>query len=148
MSIGRLVRVSFLALAAVAVLGSSHAQAQSKTQPAAPAKSQTATQFYQEYLTAFDKAKKIEDILPFMAAENRKQAEATPKDERDKMFGLIKMLSHSNVKVLKEEHGADGKAILTVEGVDDSKAKGNGKVTIVKEGGAWKIGEESWSSKS
>lgn len=148
MRIGRLVRVSFLALAAVAVLGSSRAQAQSKTQPAAPAKgqAQTATQFYQEYLTAFDKAKKIEDILPYMAAENRKQAEATPKDERDKMFGLIKILSHSNVKVLKEEHAADGKTILTVEGIDGDKAKGSGKVTIIKEGGAWKIGEESWKS--
>ena len=147
MRIGRLVRVSFFALAAVAVLGSSYAQAQSK-QAAAPAKSQaqTATQFYQEYLTAFDKAKKIEDILPYMAAENRKHAEATPKDERDKMFGLIKIMSHSNVKVLKEEHAADGKAILTVEGVDGDKAKGSGKVTIVKEGGAWKIGEESWKS--
>jgi len=111
------------------------------------AQSETATQFYQKYLTAFEKAKKIEDILPFMAAENRKQAEQTPKDERDKMFGMIKILSHNNVKVLKEERAPDGKTILTVEGIDSDKNKGTGKVTLVKEGNAWKIGEESWSTK-
>jgi hypothetical protein len=111
------------------------------------AQSETATQFYQKYLAAFGKATKIEEILPFMAADNRKQAEATPKEERDKMFGLIKILSHTDVKVLKEERAA-GKTILSVEGIDGDKKKGTGKVTLVKEGNAWKIGEESWTDKS
>jgi len=112
------------------------------------AQTETATQFYQKYLAAFAKATKIEDILPFMAADNRKQAEATPKEDRDKMFGLLKILAHHDVKVLKEERGADGKTVLSVTGVDDDKKMGTGKVTLVKEGGAWKIGEESWSDKS
>ena len=117
--------------------------------PAGPqAQAKTATQFYKEYLVAFEKAKTIDDILPFMTAENRKQAEATPKDERDKMFGMIKILSHHDVNVLKEEHSADGKTILSVEGIDADKAKGTGKVTLVKEGSAWKIAEESGTTKS
>jgi hypothetical protein len=116
--------------------------------PAVRAQNETATQFYQKYLAAFAKATKIEDILPFMAEKNRKQAEATPKDDRDKMFGLLKILSHHDVKVLKEERGADGSTILSVTGVDDDKKMGTGKVTLVKEGGAWKIGEESWTDKS
>ena len=57
-------------------------------------------------------------------------------------------MSHHDVKVVKEEAGPDGKTILSVEGVDDDKAKGTGKITLVKEGGAWKLGEESWSTKA
>jgi hypothetical protein len=145
---GQLGKGLVFALAIVVSSVAARAQSQGKMQPGAAAKVQTAAEFYQEYLTAFEKAKKIEDILPYMAAENRKQAEATPKADRDKMFGLLKMMGHQNVKVLKEEHATDGKTILTVEGIDSDKAKSSGKVTIVKEGGAWKIGEESWSSKS
>lgn len=138
MRFGQLAKWSVLALLIVAVVAPPNVRAQSKT----------ATQFYQEYLAAFDKAKTIDEILPFMAAENRKQVEATPKDERDKMFGMIKILSHSNVKVLKEERSADGKTILNVEGVDSDKNKGTGKITLIKEGAAWKLAEESWTTKS
>jgi hypothetical protein len=116
--------------------------------PALRAQTETATQFYQKYLAAFAKATKVEDILPFMAEKNRKQAEATPKEDREKMFGLLKILAHHDVKVLKEERGADGSTILSVTGVDDDKKTGTGKVTLIKEGGAWKIGEESWTDKS
>jgi len=116
--------------------------------PTLRAQTETATQFYQKYLAAFTKATKVEDILPFMAEKNRKQAEATPKEDREKMFGLLKILAHHDVKVLKEERGADGSTILSVTGVDDDKKTGTGKVTLVKEGGAWKIGEESWTDKS
>jgi len=113
----------------------------------AQAKPQTATQFYMAYRAAFDKATKIEDIFPYMAAKNLKQAEATPKADRDKMFGLMKIMGTlTDVKVLKEEHSADGGAVLTVEGIDGDKKKNTGKVTIVKEGGAFKLGEEDWKS--
>ena len=116
--------------------------------PTLRAQTETATQFYQKYLAAFAKATKVEDILPFMADKNRKQAEATPKEDREKMFGLLKILAHHDVKVLKEERAADGSTILSVTGVDDDKKTGTGKVTLIKEGGAWKIGEESWTDKS
>jgi hypothetical protein len=115
---------------------------------ATKAQGKTAQQFYQGYVAAFAKAKTIDDILPFMAAENRKQAEATPKAERDKMFEMIKMFGHTDIKVLKEEKGADGSTVLSVEGVDSDKKKSTGQVTIVKEGTAWKIGKESWTTKS
>jgi hypothetical protein len=115
------------------------------------AKAQTATQFYMAYRAAFDKATKIEDILPYMAEKNRKQAEATPKADRDKMFGVIKMMGAlTDLKVTKEEHSPDGGAILSAEGMapslsdDAKKEKQTGKITIVKEGGAWKLGEEDW----
>ena len=112
------------------------------------AQNKSGTQFYQEYLAAFAKAKAIEDIFPFMAAENRKQAEATPKAEREKIFEMIKMLGHSDVKVLKEEAGAGGVTTLSVEGLDSDKKKSTGTVTLIKEANAWKIQKESWTTKS
>ena len=117
----------------------------------APPAKQTATQFYVDYRAKFDKATKIEDILPYMAAKNVKEAQAQPKADRDKMFGLMKLLgSISDLKVTKEEPQANGSVILTTEGLSPSlsdpnkKDKQTGKITIIKEGGAWKIGEEAW----
>ena len=138
MRIRQRVTWTILALLTVVFLAAATTKAQGKT----------VQQFYQEYVAAFAKAKTIDDILPFMAAENRKQAEATPKAERDKMFEMIKMLGHTDIKVIKEEKGADGSTVLSVEGVDADKQTSTGQVTIVKEGAAWKIGKESWTTKS
>jgi hypothetical protein len=131
---------------AVNALAVVHAQGQTKQTPPPTPKAQTATQFYEEYLAAFAKAKKIEDLVPFLSADRRKQVEATPASDRAKMFEMMKMLSATNVKVLKEEPGQGGKTMLTVEGLDSDKKKASGKVTVVKEDGAWKLGEESWKS--
>ncbi len=112
--------------------------------------SQTATQFYMAYRAAFAKATKIDDILPYMSAENRKQVESTPAADRAKMFEMIKMMdTNTKVKVLKEEHKADGGAVLSVTAYDtDQKKDVSGTVSIVKEDGAWKLQKEAWASGS
>ena len=117
---------------------------------AAPPASQTATQFYMAYRAAFDKATKIEDVLPYMCAANRKQAEGQPKGERDKTFEMIKMMdTHTKVKVLKEDRQADGGVVLSVSAFDtDQKQDVSAKVTVVKEDGAWKLQKEAWTSGS
>jgi len=108
---------------------------------------QSASQFYMKYRAAFDKAKAIDDILPYMAKENKAQVEATPAADRAKMFELVKMMNKlTGVKVVKEEKAADGSVTLMVEGMDEEKKKNTGKVTIVKEGADWKVGKESWSN--
>ena len=117
---------------------------------AAPPAHQTATQFYMAYRAAFDKATKIEDITPYMCAANRKQAEDTPKAERDQMFEMIKSFdTHTKIKVTKEDHRGDGSVALTVTAYDTDQQKEVGAtVTIVKEDGAWKLQKESWTSGS
>jgi hypothetical protein len=130
----------FVIASLVLVLTSSLALAQ---KPA-----QTASEFYMKYRAAFDKAKTLDEILPWMAKDNRAQAAATPAADRAKMFEMVKMMNKlTDVKILKEERTADG-ATLTVEGIDTDKKKNSGKVTIVKEGEEWKLGKESWSSTS
>jgi hypothetical protein len=115
----------------------------------AQAKEQTASQFYMKYRAAFDKATKIDEVLPYMAKENKAQVEATPAADRAKMFEMVKMMSKlTDVKILKEERAADGSVTLAVEGMDPDKHKSTGKVTIVKESDGWKVGKESWSTKA
>jgi hypothetical protein len=113
---------------------------------AAPPKAQTATEFYFAYRAAFDKATKVEDLFPYVTAGMRKQVEATPEAQRPQMFGMMKAMNAlTGVKVLKEEQGPDGSTVLTAEGLGADGKKQTGKITIVKEGGAWKLGSETWS---
>jgi hypothetical protein len=110
---------------------------------------QSASQFYMKFRAAFEKAKAIEDLLPYMAKETKAQIEATPAADRPKMFELVKIMNKlTDVKVVKEERAADGSVTLSVEGIDADKKKNTGKVTIVKEGADWKVGKESWSNSS
>jgi hypothetical protein len=112
----------------------------------APAQTETASQFYMRYRAAFDNAKKIEDLAPFLSKKSLDMVNATPAAERPKFFEMMKMMgSFTDVKILKETKTADG-AMLAVEALDADKKKTNGKVEIVKEGGDWKLGNENWSS--
>jgi hypothetical protein len=112
----------------------------------APAQTETASQFYVRYRTAFDKAKKIEDLTPFLSKKTLDMVNATPEAERPKFFEMMKMMgSITDMKILKETKTADG-AMLAVEAMDPDKKKTNGKVEIVKEGSDWKLGSENWSS--
>ena len=117
---------------------------------AVPARAQapaaTASDFYLQYRKAFDAAKKIEDLLPMMSAGVRKEIEATPAAQRPQMFEMVKMMGAlTNVKVTKETRTANG-ATLSVDAIDSDKKRTTGTIDIVKEGGAWKIGKESWGS--
>jgi hypothetical protein len=114
----------------------------------AAAQSKTASQFYMDYRVAFDKATKIDDVLPYMSKQRADQVAATPADERAKMFEMIKMMGTlTDVKILKETKTAEG-ATLTVEALDSDKKKTTGTVKVIKEGGGWKLDGESWSSSS
>jgi hypothetical protein len=108
----------------------------------------TATEFYKAYQAAFAKATKIEDFLQYLSADRRKQIEEVPVERRPQAFEMIKMMTsmYTDVTVVKEDKNPDGGATLTLSGVDADKKKATGKVIIVREGGAWKVGQESWSS--
>lgn len=106
----------------------------------------SASEFYLKYRKAFDGAQKVEELLPYWAAARRKEVEATPAAERADMFEFMKIMGTlTDVKIVKEVTTAKG-ATLTVKAVDSDKAKTTGTIQILKEGGAWKVGEESWKS--
>jgi hypothetical protein len=110
------------------------------------AQEQTATQFYTTYRAAFDKANSVDELLPYMSAERRKQVEATEPEMRKKMFGAMKAMgTYTSLKIVKETRSDSG-ATLAVEAVDTDKAKVTGTITLVKENGAWKVSKESFKS--
>lgn len=104
---------------------------------------QTATQFFQEYQAAWAKATSMDTILPFMGKESRGKYEATPKDQRQPIFDMLKAMSASNVKVVKETKTADGYT-LELTGVDADKKTVTGTAQIVMEAGAMKLKGEEW----
>ncbi len=113
----------------------------------AQAPAETATQFYTKYLAASGKATKIEQLLPMMGGDTKKQIEATPVAQRAQMFEMFKMMSSMNtgIKVVKETATPKG-ATLNLEGLGPDKKKVTGVATIVKEAGAWKFAGEEWKN--
>lgn len=112
-------------------------------QPTATYKS--GAEYYLAYRAVFMKATTIDEIVPWMSKQRRDQiAKETPADRKE-MFDMIKTFDdRTNVKVVRETPTATG-AELQVEGVSaESKAKGTGVITLVKEGPAWRIDRESW----
>jgi hypothetical protein len=107
---------------------------------------QTPSQFYLNYRKAFEAAKKIEDLLPYMGANMRQQVEATPAKDRAEMFGMIKMMdSNTGIKVVKETTTPGG-ATLAVQATDsETKKMKSGEIMLVREGTAWKLDRESWN---
>jgi hypothetical protein len=110
------------------------------------AQSQTATQFYMGYLAALGKAKSVDDLLPFMSKTRVDQVKAEKPDDRAMMFDMIKEFAPKDVKVVKETPSASG-ATLEATGSDGAGGTTRGTITLVKEGGAWKVDRESWSNK-
>jgi hypothetical protein len=112
-----------------------------RAQPAAP---KTASQVFLEYRAAFEKAKAVEEIMPFQDKATRAQIEKTPAAERKQMFEMMQIMSDArDVKVVKETRNDKG-VELTVEGTTPDKKKSTGKIQMVQEGGAWKVAGENW----
>ncbi len=119
---------------------------------AAPAFAQTPTStyktagdYYLAYRDAFMKSKTVDELAPWMSKARRDQiAKETPADRKE-MFEMIKMFDdRTNIKVIKESATATG-AELQVEGISaETKSKGTGVITLVKEGTAWRVDRESW----
>jgi hypothetical protein len=104
------------------------------------------TKLYTEYRAVFAKAKAIEDILPYMAKERVAQVEATPKEERAKMFEMVKMMEVKDVKVTKETKTEKG-FTLDVTGTGGlGGGPSTGTITLVREDGKLKIEKESWKN--
>lgn len=83
-------------------------------------------------------------FLGGVSAERAKEASSDP--DFKKLFPLIQAMQPKGVKVTGG--AVDGnKATLLATGKDDDQVS-NGTITMVKEGGAWKVEKEEWKSRS
>ena len=95
---------------------------------------------------AFDKAMAAGDMAAVkrgVAAENAKEMNS---DDFKKMFPLMQAMRAKNVKITGGAVNGDT-ATLLATGKDEGGTS-TGTITMVREGGAWKVKSEDWQTKS
>jgi hypothetical protein len=104
----------------------------------------SASRSFLNYREAFDKAKTIEEVLPYLGAPMRASVEAAPKEQRDAGFRLVKLMNDIiGVKVVKETL-AGAEATLDATGTSSLGDDVRGTIVLMKEDGAWKLKSEKW----
>ena len=106
----------------------------------AAAQKSPVTKAYLEYLAAVQK----EDLGALKKLFSKEQARNLDDPDAKQTVKMVKMMSPTDVKVLKVAEKGDT-ADLTVTGKQDGNAA-NGVAHMVKEGGAWKIQSEEWGN--
>ena len=127
-------RVPALLAAAMLVAGSGAAA----QQPGEGAK------FYARYRAAFAKAKTIEELVPYLSKGRAEMVQQTPKEDRAKMFGIMKAMDVKDVKVLKESKTDTGLVLEATGKGGIAPGESKGTINIVREGGKLKLDRESW----
>ncbi|HEX7614406.1 MAG TPA: hypothetical protein VF554_03910 [Thermoanaerobaculia bacterium] len=92
----------------------------------------------------FLKAVQKEDLGALRKLFTKEQAKHLDDPDAKKMIGFVKMMSATDVKVLKIVEKGDT-ADLTVSGKQDGNAV-NGVVHMAREDGAWKVQQEEWKN--
>jgi hypothetical protein len=100
--------------------------------------------FYAEYRAAFAKVRAVGNVLPYLSKSRVAMVDKTPKEDRAKMFDLMKALDVHDVKALKESKTETGYVLEAVGkgGMGPGDAKGT--ISIVREDGKLKLDKESW----
>jgi len=135
----RTVRLNALGLLALAlVIGAA----------AVPASAQTRTPLdaYKAYLDAASKATAPDALFPHVSKEYKALLQNAPKAEVEKMLKMsIAKEKLQDIAVTSQQVGAS-KAVLELKAKTGDGRPTTGKVTMVKEGGAWKLDEDAWAT--
>jgi hypothetical protein len=99
--------------------------------------------FYMKYLDVLAKAKTLDDLLPHYSKDLRDGLSKMP-DEMKTNYLKMNRRVLKDVKVTSQQVGAE-KAVFEMTAVTATGQPGSGKVTLVKEGTAWKIDDDAWA---
>jgi hypothetical protein len=87
------------------------------------------------------------DMNKFLGAVSAARAkEASSDPDFKKMFPLIQAMEPTGVKIVSG--ASDGKSATLLATGKDGDQVSNGTITLVKEGGAWKVEKEEWKTRS
>jgi hypothetical protein len=118
-----------------------------KAKPVPPTAAETAAaqkspqaKVYMDFLQAVQK----EDFGVLRKLFTKEQAKHLDDPDAKKMVTMVKMMSATDIEVLKVAEKGDT-ADLTVSGKQDGKVV-DGVVHMVKENGAWKVQQEEWKN--
>lgn len=133
-------RGRWLALALIAVaLPAAAADPVVTTEPGSPARA------YLDLRAAVAKATSPEAVLPYLSATYRRVVTGLPAAERDGWLQRLKRVPPPGVKVQAQALAGDRCALGAVTR-DTAHVKWSGRVELVREGGAWKLADETWRS--
>lgn len=91
------------------------------------------------------KATSVEQLLPYLSANYRRVVSNLPREERDDWFGRFRRFPPGPVTVQAQAQAGDRCALGAIAR-DASHVKWSGRIEMLREGGAWKLDDERWSS--
>jgi len=101
---------------------------------------------YKAYLDAASKATTPDALFPFISKEYKSMLQSAPKTEVEKMLKMsIAKDKLTDITVVSQKIDAT-KAVLELTAKTGDGRATSGKVTMVKEGGAWKTDEDAWAT--
>jgi hypothetical protein len=101
---------------------------------------------YKAYLDAASKATTPDALFPFISKEYKSMLQTAPKEEVAKMLKMgIAKEKLTDIVVTSQKVDAT-KAVLELTAKTGDGRTTQGKVTMVKEGGAWKTDEDAWAT--
>lgn len=124
--------VAWLAFAATA-------DAQAIDAPGSPGRT------YLEIRAVVDKATTPEAVLPYLSATYRRVVSNLPKGERDGWLARLKRTPPAKPQLQAQALAGD-RCALGVVARDAAHVKWSGRVEMVREGAAWKLADEAWST--
>lgn len=100
---------------------------------------------YLDLRTLAAKATSAEQVMPYLSANYRRVVSNLPRGERDDWFMRFKRFPPSPVTIQAQAQAGDRCALGAVAR-DTMHTKWSGRIEMLREGGAWKLDDERWSS--
>ena len=95
---------------------------------------------------AYSKAIASGDLAALKKLVSKERASQMDSKEFKEMFGLIQAMQPKNVKVTGGS--VDGETATLLATAKEGNDTSNGTITMVREGGAWKVQKDSWKTTS
>jgi hypothetical protein len=101
-------------------------------------------EFYKGYLAVLAKAQSLDELLPFYTKELATGLKGMPKEMQGNYLKMNKR-ALTNLKVVKRDVKTDTAAYVLEATLADGRPT-SGSAKLLKEGGAWKVEDESWAA--
>ena len=100
-------------------------------------------EFYKGYLAVLAKVKSLDELVPYYTRELGDGLRKMPEEMR---ANYLKMNARAltDLKVTKQQIDSS-KAVFEMSAKTADGRETTGSATLVKEGGAWKVGDEAWA---
>ena len=114
--------------------------------PPLSAQGKTPLDAYKAYLDVASKATTPDALFPFVSKEYKTLLQSAPKAEVEKMLKMSIAKDKLSDIAVKSQKVDASKAVMELTAKTGDGRPAQGKVTMVKEGGAWKLDEDAWAA--